>query len=144
MSGRFVFLPEVLLLVAGAASSPAMGQASSPEVSRSPSVKTPVQLFELDEHGVLSRTLFHSADAGSISVTIREIVVGPRRTQQMSALSGPALLELFEGHGTIAIDSSREQAIENEFQTVPADLPFVISNPSNRPVGIRLYVFAER
>jgi hypothetical protein len=147
MLGLCVPLPLVLSLCVGGFSLAATGQRASPTVPitpHTPSVSPPIHLFEPDEQGVFSRTLFSAPGLQATTVTVREVVVGPRRTQQMAALPGPALLELFEGHGTIAIGNASPQPIDNDFQVISAGQPFAINNPNGRPVGIRLYVFAEK
>lgn len=146
-NGMLVPLPLVLLLCVGGISVAATGQTASPTIpvaSHPPSVTPSIHRFEPDEQGVLSRTLFSAPGPQAITVTVREVLVGPRRTQKMAALSGPALVELFEGHGTIAIGNRPPQPIDNDFQVISADQIFVINNPNSRPIGIRLYVFAEK
>ena len=147
MLGLCIPLPSVLLLCVGGVSLSALAQTSPPDVpvtSPPPSVSRPIHQFEPDEHGVLSRTLFSALGPGNITVKVSEFLVGPRRTQQMAALPGPALLELFEGQGTIAIGNASAQPIDNDFQVISGGQPFIIDNPNGKPVGIRLYVFAEK
>jgi hypothetical protein len=142
-----ISFPLVLLLCAGGSSRAAMGQAPSsgaPILSRPPSASPPIHQFEPDEHSVLSRTLLSAPGPGDITVKVSEVLVGPRRSQNMPALAGPALLELFEGHGTIAIGNASPQPIDNDLQVISAGRLFVINNPNSRPIGIRLYVFAEK
>jgi hypothetical protein len=147
MLGLCVPLPLVLLLCVGGFSLAATGQTASstiPVTPHPPSVSPLIHRFEPDEQGIFSRTLFSAPGPQAITMTVREVLVGSRRIQRMTPLSGPALVELFEGHGTIAIGNGPPQPIDNDFQVISADQVFVINNPNSRPIGIRLYVFAEK
>lgn len=147
MLGLCVPLPLVLSLCVGGISAAATGQTASPTIPvtpHPPSVNPSIHQFEPDEQGIFSRTLFSAPGPQAINVIVREVLVGPRRTQKMAPLSGPALVELIEGHGTIAIGNGPPQPIDNDFQVISADQVFVINNPNSRPIGIRLYVFAEK
>lgn len=100
--------------------------------------------FRAEANGVFSRTLFSAPGPAGTTVTIRDIVVGPRRSQSVPTLAGPALLNWFEGHGTFSIGGSPARAIGNEFEVVPAGQTLTIHNPNGPPIGFRLYLFSGK
>jgi hypothetical protein len=97
--------------------------------------------FRPEASGVFARTLFSAPGPANTTITIRDIIVGPRRSQSVPASPGPALLNWFEGHGTFSI-GGHTHTIGNEFEVVPAGEALTIHNPNGPPVGFRLYVFS--
>ena len=100
--------------------------------------------FKSEVSGVFSRTLFTAPGPANTTVTIRDIIVGPRRTQSVSASPGPALLNWFEVHGTFSFGGGPPHTISNEFEVIPAGQALTIHNPDGPPIGFRLYVFSGK
>jgi len=123
-------LPMLLFLFAGA-SLPFAGNESA-------------HTFKADASGAFARTLFSGPGPANTTVTIRDFMVGPRRSQTVPASPGPALLEWFEGHGTFSVAGGHTQTIGNEFEVIPAGKALMVINPNGPPIGFRLYVFAGK
>ncbi len=98
--------------------------------------------FKEDASGVFARTLFSGAGPENTVVTIRDIMVGPRRSQTVPAAAGPAILEWFEGHGTYSMAGGKRLPIGNELGVIPAGQALVVNNPHGQAIGFRLYMFA--
>jgi len=94
--------------------------------------------FKSEVSGVFSRNLFSAPGPANTTVTIRDIIVGPRRSQSLPASPRPALLNWFEGHGTFSIRGGPRRNIGNEFEVVPAGQALKIHNPNGPPFGFRL------
>jgi len=104
--------------------------------------KQSTQKFKSDASGVFGRTLFSAPGPANTTITIRDVMVGPRRSQTIPASPGSALVEWFEGHGTFSVAGGAPQTIGNEFDVIPAGQVFVVNNPNGPSIGFRLYVFA--
>jgi hypothetical protein len=100
--------------------------------------------FKSEGSGVFSRILFSAPGPAHTTVTIRDIIVGPRQRQSVPALPGPALLSWFEGHGTFSISGGPPHAIGNEFEVIPAGRTLTVNNPNGPPIGFRLYLFSGK
>ncbi len=100
--------------------------------------------FKSQASGFFSRTLFSAPGPANTTITIRDIIVGPRQTQSVPASPGPALLNRFEGHGTFSIGGGPPRTLANDFEVVPAGQALTIHNPNGPPIGFRLYVFSGK
>jgi hypothetical protein len=135
----------LVLLVAGGASPTTLGPALLPSVSIGslPFVgEPPIHPFVAEADGPFTRILFGAAGPANTTVTIRDVMVGPRTTRQIAALPGPALLERLEGHGSISFPGNAAQTLGDEMQVVSGSHPVTVSNPNGTPLGFRLYIFA--
>jgi len=97
--------------------------------------------FSRDASGTFTRTLFSGPGPKNITVTVRDIEVGPSRIQEIPALPGPAVVEWLEGHGTFSVAGGPAQAIGGEFKVIPSSQPITINNLGRQAVGFRLYIF---
>lgn len=134
----------VVMLVGGAASPPQIGPAPLPSVEANlPAIgKQPVHPFARDASGALVRTLFSGPGPVDMTVTVQEVLVGPRSSQQLAPLPGPSVVWWLEGHGTFSVGSGTPQAITDGVQLVPAGQTLIIHNLNAPPISARIYAFA--
>jgi len=133
-------------LIAGAASSAQIGPAPLPTVDANLRElgKQPLHPFARDASGALLRTLFSGPGPADTTVTVEEVLVGPRASQKLPVLAGPSLVMWLEGHGTFAVGDKAAQTISNGFQVVPAGQALTIHNLGAPPISARIYEFTEK
>jgi quercetin dioxygenase-like cupin family protein len=134
----------LVMLVGGAASPAEIGPAPLPNVAPNlPEIgKQPVHPFVRDASGTIVRTLFSGPGPADMTVTIQEVLVGPRSSEQHAPLPGPSVVWWLEGHGTFTVGAGTPQDITDGYQVVPAGQALTIHNLNAPPISARIYEFA--
>lgn len=134
----------VAVVVAGTASAAEVG--TGPLADRNaqlPAISTQsLHAFKPEASGAISRTLFDGPGPAGSTLTVREILVGPRASQQLAALPGPSILRWLEGRGTFSVGSGVQQPISDLTAVVPAGQTLTIRNLAPAPISVRIYEFA--
>jgi hypothetical protein len=136
------FFPLILLLVTGEGPAPGgplplMAPAVTPKFVGSPAAKP----FVRENTGVLTQTLFSGTGPNGINIAIREILIPPQQSFNISAVKGAVLVEWLEGHATIAAGGGSPHELGPGIQLVGNGQQASINNPSTSPLIVRVYGF---
>ena len=133
----------IAAFVAGTALAAEVGTGPLPDrIAQLPEISTQsLHAFTREASGTISRTLFNGPGPAGMTLTIREILVGPRAFQQLTALPGPSVLQWLEGHGTFSVGSEAPQTISDVTAVVPAGQTLTVRNSAPAPISFRVYEF---
>lgn len=105
---------------------------------------TPDHPFTLGPGNVLARNLYRTSALGNADVEVRDIMLPPHTKSQLPALSGPALLELYAGSGTLSLGDNSAAIAAGQMRSVPGAQALNFDNPGAYPLVVRLYILEAR
>jgi len=143
-------LPTVaLLLIAMASVSPgcdrqAFVDRSPPEEEPQGEVEfagsTPKNAFHFEEGNVLARTAFSTPGPANSQIEIRDFQFPPHARTRLGSLPGPGVIEVYSGHGALALSGTTQQLAGGVIKGVPARQALEFDNNGDYSLVVRIYV----
>jgi hypothetical protein len=116
------------------------GAAPTPEAP--PSRAATENLLRQATDQVFARTTLRASGLPGIKITVQEMDVAPGADAPLPALGGPALLDPYQGRGSVVVGGKSESVDGTAVLVLPANEMIVVKNPNSRPLGFRLFVFS--
>lgn len=91
--------------------------------------------------GIMTRTLYQTADTGGLHVEIRDLLVGPEQHTAVVTLPGSAVWEVRSGSGVLTAGGKEREFSVGETFALAEGESFSIENKSDSPVTIRVQLF---
>ena len=118
---------------------PSFGGEFDKDLARAPS---PSLAYQAIAPNLVARTLF-SGPAGSVSVEIRDILVGPGQTAELPSGASAALIVVQAGSAAVKVDGKTAEPQTGGVFNVPQGQPVEIDNSrETRPFLARTYAFS--
>ena len=92
--------------------------------------------------GVLTRSRYETDSGNGYRVEIWDMLVGPRQESGLISLPGGAVVTISSGQPAIAIDGKAAVAAAGTALNLSEGQTFTISNASDDPVTLRVYLFS--
>jgi hypothetical protein len=106
-------------------------------VPAGPQPRTP---YEKVGDATFARTIFQTAGPSETAISIRDVVVSPRAEGHLDATSGPSILDLLSGKGSVtAGDKTSDLDLQSPL-TVAAQTAITLKNGGDTPLVVRLYI----
>lgn len=100
----------------------------------------PAHPFEAAPGGVFTRALFVTPGVPNTQIQVQDIQLPPTNSGDVADLPGPAILDVLAGEGTLSVGGQVLHLAEGALQLIPAGQSLTISNASQRPMLLRLYL----
>jgi len=99
--------------------------------------------FEQMAPGLLGRTVFKT-EAGSTTVEIKDIIVGPGKTSEVITLQGGAILDVQGGEATLLVDGKEQRVRPGNTVSLAQNQNIAIDNSrASRPLVARLILLSR-
>jgi hypothetical protein len=106
--------------------------------------RIPTHPFHLEASKVLSRTVFSTIGPSNSQVEIRDVFVPPHGNNELAAVPGPTLVDVYFGGGTVLIAGTRQKLTAGDTIVVAADEVLKFEPSGVGPMVLRLYIFEAR
>jgi hypothetical protein len=103
----------------------------------------PAHPFELDQSGILSRTLFESDEDPNFKVVIRDVSVLPGQQVQTRNLNATALVQPRGGAAEVTVANQKAEPAGARLMA-PAGAPITVINRGTSDSVIRIYTFEAK
>ena len=100
----------------------------------------PKNAFHLEEGNVLARTAFSSVAPANSQIEIRDFQFPPHVRTRLAGLPGPGVIEVYSGHGTLALSGTTQQLLGGVVKGVPAGQALAFDNQGDFSLVVRVYV----
>jgi len=94
--------------------------------------------------GVLTRSRYETESGAGYRVEIWDMLLGPRQESATISLPGGAILTTRSGQPAITIDGKAMIAVAGTALSVAEGQSFTITNESDDPVSLRVYLFGAQ
>ena len=103
----------------------------------------PQHPFHKEAVNAFTRTIFEADGPGNSRIEVRDLLIPPHGKTELSALPGPAVVELATGSVTISL-GEKPQTLGGAMRSLPAGTSAGVENSGPSPAMLRLYIIRAR
>jgi|HubBroStandDraft_3_1064219.scaffolds.fasta_scaffold119336_1 hypothetical protein len=89
--------------------------------------------------GALGRTVFQTPGPSKTEITVSDVVVGPHEEGSLPTATGPVLIDVRSGSGSVAADGKTLDLSSERLISVSAGAAITLKNSGDAPLVLRLY-----
>jgi hypothetical protein len=104
----------------------------------------PEQPYAAFAPGLLTRNRYETESTAGYRVEIWDMLVGPHQQTSSVSLPGGAVVTTRSGQPAITIEGKAMIAESGTALTIPEGQPFTVTNESDDPVSLRVYLFSAQ
>jgi len=97
--------------------------------------------FRVESGNTLARTVFQTSGPSNSRIEVREFLILPQEETNLGAQTGPMLVQVESGAGTVSINNKLEELAASTVRAISAGQATSFRNVGARPLALRVYRF---